>query len=66
MGKTARNEQRKLGATLLNAVAASILGATAVSIGAHLTPGWIIFTIGIAAVVGLHLLARAVLRGLEE
>lgn len=68
MRKTARNEQRKLGASLLNAVGAGILTTTIIAVGTRLlsAQGWLPLLVALAAVIAFHLLARVVLRDLEE
>lgn len=68
MGKMARNEQRKLGATLLNAAGAGVLTATLIALGMRLSfnQGWLLIVIALAVVTILHAVTRVVLCDLEE
>ena len=69
MGKDVRNERRKLTAGLLNAsaVATLVSGVIAPSLQASLERhGWTVLLAAAGLTLVLHLLARAVVRGLEE
>ena len=71
--KLVRNEQRKLTATFVNGVAIAILGVggfaplAATAMSGPLSPIVALLVLGCAsASIGLHLLVRLYLQGLEE
>ena len=71
--KLVRNEQTKLTATFMNGAAIAVLGVgglaplAAIVQSEQISPGVMLFVFGcILASMGLHLLARLTLGGLEE
>ena len=67
VGKAARNEQKKLAATLINGVAIALAATTVIAVGTRLllTPGWAVCASAMGIVVVLHVLARCILTRLE-
>lgn len=69
MGKTRRNEQRKLAAAFVNACAVAVLAAGSIAPVAQLAGtrfGWLALVEAVALVAALTGLARAMLGGLED
>jgi hypothetical protein len=68
MAKTARNEARKLSATFINGIALSLLtvGAISPAITGKEAGAFRVFATSIIASVLLHLLARLMVRHVED
>lgn len=69
MGKSERNEKRKLTAALMNGTALAVFGVTSGAVAAKVIAlDGLLVLLGTAAiaVLALHLLARATLSGMEE
>ena len=68
MAKTARNEARKLSATFINGIALSVLtiGAVGPTIAGNGVGAFRVFALSLVASALLHLLARLVVRQVED
>jgi len=68
MAKTARNEARKLSATFINGIALSVLtvGAIGPTVAGNGAGALRVFALSLVASILLHMLARLVVRRVED